>query len=54
MRALQTALNKRSAGILVDGDFGPDTNSAVRTFQSVNRLVVDGLAGPYTWRALVG
>ncbi|KHF45274.1 peptidoglycan-binding protein [Saccharomonospora viridis] len=54
VRALQTALNKRSAGILVDGDFGPATNSAVRTFQSVNRLVVDGLAGPYTWRALVG
>lgn len=54
VRGLQTALNKRSAGLLVDGDFGSVTATAVRTFQSVNRLVVDGNAGPVTWRALVG
>jgi len=54
VRALQTALNKRSAGLLVDGDFGSVTTSAVRSFQSVNRLVVDGNAGAITWRALVG
>ncbi|EHR61196.1 peptidoglycan DD-metalloendopeptidase family protein [Saccharomonospora cyanea] len=54
VRALQTALNKRSAGLVVDGDFGSVTNTAVRNFQSVNRLVVDGLAGAVTWRALVG
>lgn len=54
VRGLQVALNKRSAGLLVDGDFGSVTNSAVRTFQSVNRLTVDGVAGPVTWRALVG
>jgi len=54
VRGLQTALNKRSAGIAVDGDFGSVTNSAVRTYQSVNRLVVDGVAGPKTWAAAVG
>ncbi|MFW6720667.1 peptidoglycan-binding protein [Streptomyces sp. MAR4 CNY-716] len=54
VRGLQTALNKRSAGIAVDGDFGSVTNSAVRAYQSVNRLVVDGVAGPKTWAAAVG
>ncbi|WP_329618078.1 peptidoglycan DD-metalloendopeptidase family protein [Streptomyces brevispora] len=51
---LQVVLNKHSAGLLVDGDFGPVVESAVRTYQSVNRLVVDGQAGPKTWEALVG
>lgn len=54
VRGLQVGLNKRSAGLLVDGDFGSVTTTAVRAFQSVNRLVVDGNAGPVTWRALVG
>jgi len=54
VRALQTALNKHSAGLAVDGDFGSVTNSAVRAYQSANRLVVDGNAGAITWRALVG
>jgi peptidoglycan hydrolase-like protein with peptidoglycan-binding domain len=38
----------------VDGDFGSVTGSAVRAYQSANRLVVDGNAGAITWRALVG
>lgn len=54
VKAAQTALNVRSAGLLVDGDCGPVTVSAIRSFQSVNRLVVDGVCGPVTWRALVG
>lgn len=54
VRALQTVLNKHSAGLRVDGDFGSVTNSAVRAYQSANRLVVDGNAGAITWRALVG
>lgn len=54
VRALQTALNKRSAGLVVDGTFGAVSTSAVRTYQGVNRLVVDGEAGPLTWQALVG
>lgn len=54
VRALQVAMNKRSAGLAVDGNFGPVMNTAVRSFQSVNRLVSDGLAGAVTWQALVG
>ena len=36
----------------VDGGFGALTDSAVRRFQSSSGLVVDGLAGPATIRAL--
>lgn len=54
MKGLQTALDKHSAGLAVDGDSGPVTTRAVRTCQDVNRRVVDGEAGPITWRALVG
>ena len=53
VRALQTLLNKHSAGLLVDGDFAGLTDSAVRSFQGVNRLVKDGEAGPITWKALL-
>ncbi|RII20349.1 Murein hydrolase activator NlpD precursor [Streptomyces sp. YIM 130001] len=53
VRALQVALNKRSAGLAVDGDFGSVSETAVRTYQGLNRLVADGEAGPKTWRALV-
>ncbi|WP_335645139.1 peptidoglycan-binding protein [Amycolatopsis albispora] len=54
VRGLQVALNKRSAGLLVDGEFAGVTATAVRDFQRANRLVADGNAGPITWRALVG
>ncbi|MGW6285609.1 peptidoglycan-binding protein [Streptomyces sp. NPDC055107] len=54
VRALQSALNKRGARLAVDGGFGSVTSSAVRAYQSVNRLVADGEAGPVTWRALTG
>ncbi len=35
-----------------DGDFGARTESAVRTFQQVRGLYVDGIAGRYTFREL--
>lgn len=54
VKAAQVALNKRSAGLAVDGDYGSVSVSAVRTFQGLNRLVVDGELGPKTWTALVG
>ena len=37
-----------------DGDFGGRTESAVRTFQSVRGLVVDGIAGKATFEELTG
>lgn len=36
-----------------DGDYGPDTARAVRTFQEVKSLEVDGVVGPETWEALL-
>lgn len=40
-------------GITVDGSFGPNTKSAVSTFQSANNLTADGIVGPKTWRVLL-
>lgn len=53
VRGLQTALNARGASLLVDGGFGSVTTTAVRSFQSRNGLVADGLVGPVTWSVLI-
>jgi len=50
---LQTLLNsKHSSGLKVDGIFGNNTLSAVKSFQKSRGLVVDGVVGPKTWGAL--
>ena len=36
----------------IDGDFGPHTDVAVRSFQEGAGLGVDGIVGPLTWAAL--
>lgn len=45
---LQSAL-----GIVIDGDFGPKTESAVKEYQKANGLDPDGIVGPKTWEDLV-
>jgi peptidoglycan hydrolase-like protein with peptidoglycan-binding domain len=51
---LQTALrNSGVRGIAVDKVFGSQTLTAVRNFQFVKGLQVDGIAGPNTRAALV-
>lgn len=37
----------------VDGDFGAETLRAVKSFQEKHGLVVDGIVGPKTWKALM-
>lgn len=55
VRAVQSQIHGRGDGghIAIDGSFGPDTNDAVRAFQSLLGLSVDGIVGPQTWIHLV-
>lgn len=53
VRDLQAALNKAiRAGLAEDGKFGKLTEAAVRDFQRMKNLTVDGLAGRKTLGAL--
>ena len=54
VRELQDQLNRTGATppLVVDGDFGAKTETAVRWFQGKYDLVVDGIAGPMTMTAL--
>ena len=50
---LQKLLNsKGNYNLVVDGKFGPATESALKAYQKANNLDVDGIAGPQTWGAL--
>ncbi|HEY3393694.1 MAG TPA: serine hydrolase [Lacipirellulaceae bacterium] len=55
VEALQRTLNagiKDSPGIGVDGDFGPETEGAVKKFQTQEGLEATGVVSADTWRAL--
>jgi peptidoglycan hydrolase-like protein with peptidoglycan-binding domain len=54
VRAAQSQLNTRGAGLTLDGDFGALTTTAVKNFQTSVGLTADGVVGPYTWCPLVG
>jgi hypothetical protein len=55
VRAVQSQIHGRGDGahIAIDGIFGPETNDAVRAFQTLLGLSVDGIVGPQTWNHLV-
>lgn len=40
-------------GVTADGEFGPDTDAAVRSYQATHGLDVDGDVGDATWNALL-
>jgi D-alanyl-D-alanine carboxypeptidase (penicillin-binding protein 5/6) len=55
VEALQRTLNARmkpKSTIGVDGDYGPETETAVKKFQSQNGLPQSGVADAATWKAL--
>lgn len=52
VKYVQFALNERGYGLTIDGIFGAKTEAAVRDFQSVKKLVCDGIVGPATIAAL--
>lgn len=53
VRWMQTSLNTiQGAGLVVDGSYGRHTRAAVRIFQSLHNLKVDGQAGDLTCSAI--
>jgi peptidoglycan hydrolase-like protein with peptidoglycan-binding domain len=52
VRAVQSQIRSRSGWLTIDGIFGAETESAVRSFQSFCHLSIDGIVGPNTWNAL--
>lgn len=52
VKVVQQMLTTFGWKISVDGDFGPQTEHAVRVFQKNHGLEVDGIVGPQTWAAL--
>lgn len=53
VKLIQEWLCLRGHNVLIDGDFGPATERAVRRFQQANGLTVDGVVGPQTFGVLV-
>lgn len=59
VKTLQTLLSARGYSdedgwdLILDGEFGPRTDFAVRLFQRDHALEVDGIVGKNTWRALL-
>ena len=53
VRALQYLLKHHGQPLAVDGAFGPNTESAVKSFQTSKGLAADGVVGPATWGKLI-
>lgn len=50
---LQWELIEAGYDVLIDGDFGDKTLAALKSFQQSSKLVVDGICGPITRKALL-
>ena len=52
VKTLQKKLNEFGYKLVVDGDFGAGTETALKDYQKKNGLTADGICGPATWAAL--
>jgi murein DD-endopeptidase MepM/ murein hydrolase activator NlpD len=53
VKGLQKTLNEKlGTNLKLDGDFGANTQKALRQFQQAQGLTADGVAGPKTWAKL--
>lgn len=53
VKYLQKSLNDIiHCGITVDGQFGINTDKALKTFQKLHNLKADGICGPATWSVI--
>src|SRR5512135_302647 len=53
VRTVQHLVTAQGHPTGVDGDFGPQTKTAVQAFQSSHGLGADGIVGPQTWPLLI-
>ena len=51
--SIQLMLQAHGYSLGIDGNFGPQTASTVKSFQSAHKLSVNGAVGPQTWPVLV-
>ncbi|MNK90136.1 N-acetylmuramoyl-L-alanine amidase CwlA precursor [compost metagenome] len=53
VKQVQQALSAKGVNPgVIDGEYGPHTAAAVQAFQTMNRLVADGVVGPATAKKL--
>lgn len=53
VKLIQEWLNLHGFHLVIDGDFGPASEYAVKEFQKARGLVVDGVVGPMTFAQLI-
>ena len=53
VKTLQFLLRARGHTVTVDGVFGPQTDAAVKAFQTSKGLAANGTVDPNTWTALI-
>jgi hypothetical protein len=52
VKVLQEYLCEHGVRVVVDSDFGSDTQKAVKAFQKSVKIMADGIVGPHTWEKL--
>ena len=53
VKTLQRLLNAFGSNLIVDGDFGSKTDSALKSYQKKNSLQIDGICGERSWNSLL-